>query len=419
MHFLFRSSLTSLVAAIIFTILATCSNGQDAPTSDWTQWRGPNRDGVAAGLKFPPTLSNEVLVEERSIELQPSYSGPIVVGDTVFVTETVDKKEECVKAINVDDGSTIWSTKWEGSMKVPFFAASNGSWIRATPAYDEGRLFVGGMRDVLLCLDAKDGTVIWRRDFPEEMNKPLPNFGFVSSPLVDGDFVYVQAGGGFLKLEKATGKTVWASLDDGGGMNGSAFSSPHIATLAGKRQAVVLTRTTLHGVDLDTGESLWSETIPAFRGMNIVTPTVFDGGIFLSTYGGTSQFFKVESNGGKFSVKEAWKAGLQGYMCSPVVVNGHAYLHLRNQRFACFDMKTGEVKWRSKPFGKYASLVAAGDQIMALCDDGDLMLIKANPEEFEQVDVRKVADNSWAHLAATKDRVFVRDLKALKIYKWK
>jgi outer membrane protein assembly factor BamB len=275
------------------------------------------------------------------------------------------------------------------------------------------------MRDVLACLNAKDGTQIWRRDFPKEMNRPLPNFGFVSSPLVDGDYVYVQAGGAFLKLEKATGKTVWQSLDDGGGMNGSAFSSPTIATLAGKRQAVVLTRKTLNGVDLETGSTLWSQEIPAFRGMNIVTPTIFDGGVFLSTYGGTSQFFKVEKDGGSYSITESWKAPLQGYMCSPVVVGNYAYLHLRNQRFACFDLRSGEVKWRSKPYGKYASLVVAGDQIMALCDDGDMMLIKANPEKFEVVDTRPVADNSWAHLAVNKERLFVRDLKALKIFKWK
>lgn len=385
---------------------------------DWTQWRGKNRDGVA-DLKWPDTLSTEKLIEERTIALQPSYSGPIVVGDRVFVTETVDKSHEVVKAIRISDGSEIWSAKWEGAMKVPFFAAANGSWIRATPAWDNGRLFVAGMKDVLVCLDGETGVVVWKRDFPADSGTKVPSFGYVSSPLVDGDHVYVQAGACFQKLNKLTGETVWKSLDDGGGMYGSAFSSPHIATLAGKRQAVVLTRTTLNGVDLETGSKLWSQEIPAFRGMNIVTPTVLGDGIFLSTYRHTSQFIEITPAGDSFAITEKWKSPQASYMTTPVVVDGYAYMRLQNQRFCCMDLKKGETKWRTKPYGKYASLIAAGDKIMALDERGDLMLFKANPEKFEMVDSRKVADDSWAHLAATNEHVFVRDLQGLKILKWK
>ncbi|QEG20200.1 PQQ-binding-like beta-propeller repeat protein [Mariniblastus fucicola] len=411
-----KRQLPILIVAISF-LTAQAAFAQSS-ADDWTQWRGQNRDGIAEVL-WPDTLSVDKLVEERSIALQPGYSGPIVVGDTVFVTETQDKKNEVVKAIRISDGSELWSASWEGSMRVPFFASANGSWIRATPAWDEGRLYVAGMKDVLVCLDAETGKQIWKRDFPADSGTKVPDFGFVSSPLIDGEYVYVQAGGCFQKLNKKTGDTVWKSLDDGGGMNGSAFSSPSIATFAGKRQAVVLTRTTLNGVDLESGQKLWSQEIPAFRGMNIVTPTVFEDGIFLSTYGGTSQFFEVSQSGGVFQLTEKWKAAMQGYMTTPVVVDGHAYLRLRNQRFVCFDLKTGEVKWRTKPYGKYASLIAAGDRIMALDERGDLILFRANPEKFEVVDQRKVADDSWAHLAATSDRLFVRDLNALKIFRWK
>ena len=115
-------------------------------------------------------------------------------------------------------------------MQVPFFAASNGSWIRSTPCADDGRVYVAGMRDVLVCLDAANGQEIWRIDFTKDLESPLQAFGFVSSPLVIGDHVFVQAGAGFVKLDKATGKVVWRVLEDGGGMWGSAFSSPYPAT---------------------------------------------------------------------------------------------------------------------------------------------------------------------------------------------
>lgn len=341
------------------------------------------------------------------------------MGDRVFVTETVDKSDEVVTAFEVSTGRKIWSTDWKGSMRVPFFAVANCSWIRATPAFDDGRLYVAGIKDVLVCLDAETGDTVWKRDFPNETESAVPTFGYVSSPLIEGDFLFVQAGGGLQKLDKKTGKTIWKVLDDGGGMNGSAFSSPYLATIAGSKQLIVQTRTTLHGVDTAEGTILWSQDIPAFRGMNILTPTVMGDNVFASTYGGTTQLLSVKSAGDKFQVQQKWDVGLQGYMTTPVIIDGFAYWRLKNQRFACINLETGKVAWRSKPFGKYASLVGSGDKILALDETGTLMLMRANSEEFELIDKRKVGDNTWAHLAVTKDRVFVRDLQKLIVYRWK
>ena len=160
--------------------------------------------------------------------MQPSYSGPIVWGERVFTTETVDERTERVVAVDRQTGETLWTQQWDGAMKVPFFAASRGSWIRATPACDGQRVYVGGMRDVLSALDVQTGKIIWQVNFVEKLQSPLPSFGFVSSPLIDGDALYVQAGGGVVKLDKQTGEIQWRALADGGGMYGSAFSSPVI-----------------------------------------------------------------------------------------------------------------------------------------------------------------------------------------------
>ena len=187
------------------------------------------------GDQWPDRIDAANLKQTWRVELGPSYSGPIVAADRVFVTETEKAANEVVRALDRGTGKELWQARWKGSMRVPFFAMSNGSWIRATPAYDGESLFVAGMRDVLVSLDAESGEERWRVDFVAEFNKSLPSFGFVSSPLVVGDHVYVQAGGAARKLDKHSGKQVWASLDDGGGMYGSAFSSPMIANDRGQR----------------------------------------------------------------------------------------------------------------------------------------------------------------------------------------
>lgn len=409
-----------MFSALSLVVLAHHTAAAPAP---WPQWRGPNRDGhiLATAQAWPNKIGPQQLREVWRVDnLGPSYSGPIVIADRVFTTETVDAKTEVVRAFDRMTGKELWKQSWLGSMTVPFFAARNGSWIRSTPAYANGRLYVAGMRDYLVCLDADNGKVVWTVDFVQQFGTPLPTFGFVCSPLVDGDAVYVQAGGGFAKLDTATGKVLWRTLVDGGGMMGSAFSSPVIATVGDVRQAVVQTRMKLAGVNLDTGAVLWSRDIPSFRGMNILTPIPFKDGIFTSTYGGRSQWIQVIPSKGNWETADRWSVRYEGNMTSPVVIDGHAYLLGKDRRFVCFDLAAGKMAWQTEQtFGQYWSLVANRDKLLGLDERGKLYLVKANPAEFELLDERKVSNaETWAHLAATDDGLVIRDLGSLIAYKW-
>ena len=388
--------------------------------TDWPQWRGPHRDGQVTGREWPSSLQAPALNVRWKVELDPVYSGAIVVSNRVFSTETVDKKSERVRAWDRQTGKELWRREWEGAMSVPFFAKANGDWIRATPACDGEVLLVAGMRDVLVALDVADGTVRWRKDFVAELKSALPDFGFVSSPLISGDAVYVQAGGGVVRLDKKTGEIRWRSLESKDGMMGSAFSSPVLADLAGRNQLVVQTRAELVGLDPATGSVLWRQPVEAFRGMNILTPTVLGDRLFASAYGGRTLAWDVKRTGETFSVTPAWEFKAQGYMTSPVVVDGFAYLHLRNQRALCINLETGKEAWTtSESFGKYWSLVANRKRLLALDQKGDLLLLAANPERFEVVDRRKVSEEeAWAHLAVTAEGLYIRDLKGLTAWNW-
>jgi outer membrane protein assembly factor BamB len=313
----------------------------------------------------------------------------------------------------------LWEQRWAGAMNVPFFAKSNGDWIRSTPAFDGDSLYVGGIRDVLVCLDTQTGAERWRVDFTKRYKSSLPAFGFVCSPLVSGDAVYVQAGSSCLKLNKTTGETIWRTLTDDGGMNGSAFSSPSLAQLGGTEQLLVQTRTTLAGVDPGSGAVQWQQEVPAFRGMNILTPLVYNDGVFTSSYGGKSFFYKPSRGEGQGKVETAWTNKVEGYMSTPVIVGKHAYLHLRNQRLTCIDLGTGQSTWTTTPFGKYMSFVANGDKILALDERGELVLFKANPEKYEELDRREISEQDcWAHLAVCGEEVFVRERGAMTAWRW-
>lgn len=165
---------------------------------------------------------------------------------------------------------------------------------------------------------------------------------------------------------------------------------------------------------------LWSQDVPAFRGMNILTPTVVGNRVFTSSYGGESFLYDVKKDGNDWAVEQVWANRKQGYMSSPVVIDNHVYMHLRNQRFTCIDLETGKDTWTTESFGKYWSLVTNGKHILALDERGELLLIKANPNKFELIESRKIADaETWAHLGISDHELFVRELNAMAVYRWK
>jgi len=413
-----RSSLRAARSvALLLLLAAPTAYGGESIRTNWPQWRGPDRNSlIVSAAPWPKDLSN--LNRRWRVELEQGYSGPIVWEDRVFVCETHAATDEIVRALDRATGREIWRASWKGSMSVPFFAKKNGDWIRATPACDGESLFVAGMRDVLVCLNIDTGSERWRVDFPAKLKTPVPSFGFVSSPLVIGEYVYVQAGGGFIKLNKKTGEIIWRALADGGGMS-SAFSSPVAATIHGVPQLVVQMREKLAGVAPETGDVLWSQVVPSYRGMNILTPTVFADGVLTSSHKNKTFFYHIDKRDDVFQADEAWTTSGQGYMSSPVVIDQHAYLHLGNGRLCCLDLRTGQQTWRSKPFGEYWSMVAKRDRILALDERGELLLIEANSKEFHLLDSKEAADaESWAHLAVCGDWIFVRDLKGLSAFSW-
>lgn len=237
---------------------------------------------------------------------------------------------------------------------------------------------------------------------------------------MDDDSVYVQAGASLARLDKRTGKLLWRTLQDQGGTYGSAFSSPVLATLAGQRQIVVQTRGKLAGVHPADGQVLWSLPIEAFRGMNILTPVTHEDTVFTSTYGGKTLGLKIAVNDGKFSATPAWTHKSQGYMSTPVLVNGVAYHHLKSQRVMAIEVATGRELWTTdQSFGKYWSLAAQKDRILALDQRGTLFLLRANREKYDLIDSRKLSDEeTWAHLAVASDQIFIRELRALTAYRW-
>lgn len=388
------------------------ATGADEPV--WNQWRGPNRNGVWPG-ELPTELDSLELAWEKP--LQPSYSGPITDGNVVYTTETVNESFERMTAFDLKTGEVKWTSQWDGAITVPPYAMANGSWIKSTPALAEGALVVLGMRDEVVCLEAATGEIRWQVDMSERFQARRPSFGGVCSPLIDQGSVYVMAGGGTVKLSLTDGSTIWRTLADEG-EDDDALSSPTIETLAGQRQLVVQTRTRLCGVDLVDGKLLWSARIEAYRNSNILTPTVIGDRVFTAAQRGKAQCFQISQGGAKWTCQEVWNQRTQAYMSSPVANDDTLFVHSSNERLLAMDAATGEILWTGNPLGKYQSLVRNDKILLALKNDGELLAVELRRDDLVIASKRKVAEDSWAYLGVFDGGLLVRDLKALKVYRY-
>jgi outer membrane protein assembly factor BamB len=158
----------------------------------------------------------------------------------------------------------------------------------------------------------------------------------------------------------------------------------------------------LVGIDAESCEILWDVKVETAIGAAYPTPVLHGDGLFLSLYGRKSVFYRVtQDEAGGYRAEEAWDNPAKGYMSTPVVVGGHAYVQLTNRLITCINMETGEEAWRSSErFGIYWNMVVGGDKILALDGDGTLRLLRVNPSALEILDERKVSETmAWAHLA--------------------
>ena len=129
-------SFLSTLLLFSLSLTGTFAQKQRPIGMDWPQWRGPNRDGfVPKDSPWPSTINEKSLTQSWQAKLGKGYPGPVLSEELVFTIESVERNE-VVHALDRKTGEIAWKFQWEGQMKVPFFAAKNGSWVRSTPAYD-------------------------------------------------------------------------------------------------------------------------------------------------------------------------------------------------------------------------------------------------------------------------------------------
>jgi outer membrane protein assembly factor BamB len=402
--------------AVVFAICLLAS----PLAADWNQWRGQGRDGAADTFKPPPAWP-ATLTQVWKREVGIGHSSPIVAAGRVFQHARAGD-QEVVRALDPADGKVIWEQSYPAPYTMNSAATQHGKGPKSTPLWSGGRLFTLGISGILSAFDAATGKVLWRHDFTKEFPQTSPIYGVAMSPIaIDADVIAHVGGpgrGALAAFDAATGKMKWAWRGDGPG-----YASPVVMTgVGGVRQIITQTERHVVGVNAADGVLLWQMPFTTAYDQNAVTPVVRGDVVINSGLDRGIAALRVSKSADAWKAEQIWHAAEpSNYMSTPVLHAGVLYgLGRRNSgHLFAMDAATGKVLWTTGGrHGDNAALARAGDTILALTTDAQLIVFPASRDAFREIRKYTVASSpTWAHPALAAQGLLIKDESSLALWR--
>lgn len=397
------------------TSAASDSGGKDSPafaSVEWPQWRGPNRDGLAAGVAPPGAWPKELKPLWR-VTVGVGHASPVVSGGVVYQF-TRQGEDEVLLALDAATGKEVWrSAPAPAPYTMNSAATGHGKGPKSTPVVANGRVFTLGISGLLSAHDAKTGRVLWRKDFSKQYPVTSPLYGTSMSPIVVGDLLIAHVGGhdkgALAAFDAATGALKWSYDADGPG-----YSSPVVLTAGVERQIVTFTQKELVAVSAATGALLWKLPAKTSYDTNCNTPVVYKDTVVVSFEGGGIAALRPAREGGKWAAREVWRNDENElYMNTPVLHGSTLYgLSMRKKgQFFAVDAATGKTVWQGPGrMGENASILNLAGTLLLLTNDAVLYVLPAGASSFTPSAQYTVATSqTWAHPVFLGDQLLVKD----------
>ena len=403
-----------IAALAVVALLATPLVAQRAST-DWTQWRGPNRDGVAPASSDAQAWP-ERLTQKWKVDVGLGYATPLVVGNRVYQFARKGERE-VMMAIDADSGKVLWETGHTATFTMMSATVQHGPGPKSTPVFSNGRLYSIGMTGIVTAYDAASGKQVWQKPG----SPVVPMFTTHSfSPIIDRGLVIFHLGGhdegALTAFDANTGDLKWTWKGDGPG-----YGSPVLAEFGGTRQVITITQGKLVGVDAASGVLLWERPFVSPNNTNSNTPVVAGDLLIVSSNGPPTSALRVNRQNNQWSVETVWEnADVPMRLSDAVLVDDVLFgLSTRNSgQYFGVDVKTGKTLWTSE--GRqagHAAIARSGDLLFSLEEDGELIVARRSRTAFEPLHRYKVSDAAtWAQPSYSGNRVFVKDVSSLALW---
>ena len=412
------------LALVTAGMAALAAQTPPVTTSGWPQWGGPDRNFMsgATGLADAWPTDGPPVLWSRTLGLGHSS---IVADQGMLYTlyrpgKQVSRtgpweREEIVVAIDAATGKTVWEHRYPSEP----FDFSQGPGPHSTPLVAGDRLFATGTNKQVHALDTRTGKLLWAVDLvkdhgaPPRLIRPAVKAGYAVSPLAYRDTIILQAGGtgqAVMALSQRDGSVVWKSGDFL-----VSESSPILIDVDGQTQAVVFAAQAVYGLDPGTGRILWSHAHDTQGDMNNSTPIWGPDNVLIvsSGYNQGTRALRLARKGDTTSVEELWFSSRMKIMFANALWLGD-HLYATHGDFGpavmtALNVKTGDVVWQERGFGR-SSFVHADGKAIVIDEDGDLALVRLSPDGMTVISQARIFDSvSWTAPTLVGTTLYARD----------
>jgi len=388
----------------LFCIAATSA------AQNWPQWRGANRDGVVTGFVTPERWPSKLRLDWEVDVGDGIDATPALVDDRLYVFAGQGESESLV-CLDARDGSEIWRDTYE-TIAVKGAARSHAG-PRSSPAVASGKVVALGVGGVLSCFRSSTGELLWRKtEFPDD----FPAYYAASSPMILDGLCIAQLGG------KETGAVVAYDLASGAERwrwegDPPAYASPVAMNVSDSTQIVLLTEENLVGISAADGNLLWQTPFPVPRmSTNSATPVVHGQMVIYSAQKRGTRAVRIERDADRFRVEEVWRnEDLSTAFNTPVLKDEHLYGLAESGKLYCLDTRNGAVTWTADArHERFGAIVSAGSTLFALPSGGPLIVYEANPIEYAELTRYPISDTPiYAYPVIARSRVYIQDQETL------
>ena len=353
---------------VVVPVVAILSLIGPVPTSaeNWPEWRGPDRDGVSHETHIAKRWSAEENVAWRLPLPGPAGATPVVWDDRIFLTSAADedadgKDDDLVLLCVSTAGDEVWRRVISSGNRP--LRGDEGNLASPSPSTDGTHVWCLMGDGILSCFD-NDGDLVWQFDLGDRFGRLNIQFGLASTPVLDGERLYVQLihGDGDPKtreatvacLDKRSGETLWKQgrPSDAHSECEHSYASPTI--YRDNEREFLLTHGADYAVahDLDDGHELWrcGGLNPKGRynaTLRLVASPLAVPGIIIVPSAKKGPVIAIDPKAsGDITRSETYIPWLRARdtpdVPSPLYHDGLVYLCRENGNLICVDAKTGK-----------------------------------------------------------------------------
>lgn len=286
-------------------------------------------------------------------------SAPVVGGGLIYVLDS----EAHVFAFRATDGRPVWNkslaprngTDW------PTFWGLLGKANTINPpqgmgggvAFNNGRIYVTSGFGVVICMDARTGREIWRKD----LAMPI-----INAPVVNGGRLFVSTHDNhFYALAETDGRNLW---DHQGISESAGILASTSAAVSGETVIAPYTSGEIFALRAQNGQVGWTDVLSRTGHVTALSqlddiagrPVVDRGVVYAVSQSGLMAAFSVNTG------ERLWSRDIGGIQ-TPWAAGDYVYVVDNNARVICLTRKEGKVRWIHQ-LPQYEDLESKSDPII-------------------------------------------------------